>query len=525
MRLLRPSLIVFCLALLASLCIHLPIYEVLGALAKHLLASAPKPAPPSQIEFEVGPPTKSTPATPSAATLPKPKSERAEQAQKQPAKARPEPAHPTEVVKAVPVQRPPDRQAAERPLAVTQKSEDPNVPAPDHARFVADENRRVEQESVARVRDLHRDDSEPQVSTQHPQPNQNPGNADDTEAADLRDLKGSRERTPNAREAQQEPERASQPSAGKREAPAVPMPASEATPSPPAQARQEPSGPPPSTQPDTITVQDETGSFTIRKQPTGPATSGASERPSSGPPATAQAERAGQNARDGVKLNLSWSQFEQAFGSEELAQQRQAYLEQRRSRAAGNGGERQRMWKEFRAAIENYVPDVQPGTQTALNAAADPFAQYLAVVHRRIHREFAQGFLRSLPIAGGPFGDPSLHTELEIVINGDGNIHRVGIAQSSGFLPFDYGAFNAVMRSAPYGTPPRKILSGDGRVYVHWGFYRNERQCGTFNARPYILPHPPGSPKAPGPLRDDEGRPAPSVPAVSPDEGELGLRD
>jgi TonB family protein len=224
-------------------------------------------------------------------------------------------------------------------------------------------------------------------------------------------------------------------------------------------------------------------------------------------------------------LRLSFSQFEQAFGEADLKEQRDAYLEQHRSRAAGSGAERQRMWREFRAAIENYVPQVQPGRQTALNAAADPFAQYLAVVHRRIHREFADGFLRSLPLAGGPFGDPTLHAELEIVINGDGNIHRVGIAQSSGFLPFDYGAFNAVMRAAPYATPPRKILSGDGRVYVHWGFYRNERQCGTFNARPFILPHPTGSPKPSAPFRDETDHAHPHGPIVQPGDGELGLRE
>jgi TonB family protein len=215
---------------------------------------------------------------------------------------------------------------------------------------------------------------------------------------------------------------------------------------------------------------------------------------------------------------LSWSQFEHTFGAEELEAQRAAYIEQRKSTAAGHS--RQRMWKEFRAAIENFVPNVQPGSQTALNAAADPFANYLAVIHRRIHEEYAFGFLRGLPIAGGPFSDPSLHTELEIVINGDGSVHKVGVAESSGFLPFDYGAFNAVMRAAPYPQPPRKILSGDGRVYVHWGFYRNERQCGTFNARPYILPHPGGTP-APGqgPLRDDD------PPSPAPSQGSGSMSD
>ena len=167
------------------------------------------------------------------------------------------------------------------------------------------------------------------------------------------------------------------------------------------------------------------------------------------------------------------------------------------------------------------MPNVQPGTQTALNTAASPFAAYLAMIHRRIHREFAFGFLRNLPIAGGPFDDRSLNTTLEIVINADGSVHKVGIAKTSGFLPFDYGAFDAVMRAAPYPVPPRKILSGDGRVSVHWGFYRNERQCGTFNAQPFILPHPAGTPEPSCP-RDEPERDGPPA-TYEPHEGELGL--
>ena len=46
----------------------------------------------------------------------------------------------------------------------------------------------------------------------------------------------------------------------------------------------------------------------------------------------------------------------------------------------------------------------------------------------------------------------------------------------------------------------------DGRVYVHWDFYNNERQCGTFNAEPYILPMPERkAPPAPGPCATSTG--------------------
>jgi hypothetical protein len=519
-RLLRPSLIVFCLALLASLSIHLPIYEVLGSLAKILLKESPPAAQPP-VEFEIGPVSPKPPEHPpkAVARADKPDKQRAEK--RDPKKTQPSPqelAKP-KLVEAQPAPELP--RPADRPLAVTQKSEDPNQPPPDNARFIAEDNRKVEQESVARIRNMQRDDSEPVASAEErPNDEHEQGDSAASAVADQRDVKGSDERTATPTEAQTKPVAPSQPSAGSRRAEAVPRAASEATPSPPAQAPAERAPGAPAPEPDTIVVEDGVGSFTIRKQPHGGPGQAEARNQNPGQPGAVRSNRPGQTAREGANLEMSWSQFEETFGSAELQEQRAAYVEQRRSKAAG--GERQRMWREFRAAIENFVPDVQPGRQTALNAAADPFAQYLAVVHRRIHREFAFGFLRSLPLVGGPFGDPNLHTELEIVINGDGNIHRVGIAQSSGFLPFDYGAFNAVMRAAPYATPPRKILSGDGRVYVHWGFYRNERQCGTFNARPYILPHPPGSPKPQGPLRDDD--PRPRGPVVTPDEGELGLR-
>jgi hypothetical protein len=101
------------------------------------------------------------------------------------------------------------------------------------------------------------------------------------------------------------------------------------------------------------------------------------------------------------------------------------------------------------------------------------------------------------------------------VINQDGSLYQVGVIQTSGFTPYDYGAWNAVTKAAPFPEAPKKILSGDGRVYVHWDFYNNERQCGTFNAEPYILPMPDRkTPPTPGPLHDN---------GDSPSKGKLGL--
>ena len=46
---------------------------------------------------------------------------------------------------------------------------------------------------------------------------------------------------------------------------------------------------------------------------------------------------------------------------------------------------------------------------------------------------------------------------------------------------------DTVITAGPYEATPDAIRSVDGRIYLRWGFYRNWRQCGTFNVEPYIL--------------------------------------
>jgi len=76
---------------------------------------------------------------------------------------------------------------------------------------------------------------------------------------------------------------------------------------------------------------------------------------------------------------------------------------------------------------------------------------------------------------------------LEVSVNPDGSLHKVTIAKTSGKTEFDVAAVDTVISGGPYDPPPEQIRSVDGRVYLRWGFYRNWRQCGTFNVEPYIL--------------------------------------
>jgi TonB family protein len=520
---------VFAAALLASLSIHLPVYEVLGVLARAFEREKPSSMPPSSIEFEVAqldPSQREAEADkPTASTdksqdnKPKPKSEKRPEPKpdktvSKPAPKKPElkPEEPPKPVIAVPV---PDSTKIENKLAVTQKTDDPNVPPPENSRFIAEENRRVEEETIASVRSMTENDDQPSASAPRA-PDDQLGNAQEEKPAELQNVEGEDKRIPDKREAKEKPQAPSQLGQGREQDEAVAhapekggSPSQQQAPREVAAGSEKVGG-----EEQTVVIQDGTGSIRIRR--TTPGHGPGNEGGEAQKGANADAPRdAGGRVGSGTNLKLSWSTFESTFGEKELREQRDAYLEQRRTKS--RGGQREEDWKKFRAAVENFVDRVKPGNQTALNAAASPFAAYLAEMHRSIHREFAMRFLPSLPVVGGAFADPSLVTRLEIIVNNDGSLHQVGVVRTSGFTPFDYGAWNAVTRAAPFPQPPKRILSGDGRVYLRWDFYNNERQCGTFNAEPFILPNPGGEPKpSPGGPLHDRG--------TIPPDGKMGLR-
>lgn len=217
---------------------------------------------------------------------------------------------------------------------------------------------------------------------------------------------------------------------------------------------------------------------------------------------------AGGLSPGGVNLNLTPMVASKAIGEDRLWRERQADGQRRRSAHRGS-------WKtggieRWRSAIENYVPSVKPGNQTALNTAKAPFASYLNLVHNRLHPVFADRFLGSLDElpASHPLNGPELVTHLEIVLDREeGRIQRMGVAKTSGVTAFDVAALESVHKAQPFGAPPKEIVSPDGNVYFHWEFYRNPQfACSTYFAHPYILKTAPKS--APPP------EPSPSQPPV-----------
>lgn len=210
-------------------------------------------------------------------------------------------------------------------------------------------------------------------------------------------------------------------------------------------------------------------------------------RPSPQKPKGADAPSGAERERD-MKLALTGKDYEYLFGAEAKAER--ALAQKQRSTREGRHSERM---ARVRAALENFIPEVKPGNQTALNTRADPFAAFIDRMHRNIHKLWGYGALEDwdeLP-ASSPFNDETLMTKLEIVMNADGTVHKVTVVRPSRYLAFDVAAIDAVFSAGPFPEPPRQIRSGNGKIYVHWNFHRDAHQCATTGASPFILDNAP----------------------------------
>ncbi|TXD37542.1 hypothetical protein FRC98_07570 [Lujinxingia vulgaris] len=150
---------------------------------------------------------------------------------------------------------------------------------------------------------------------------------------------------------------------------------------------------------------------------------------------------------------------------------------------------------KLRASLQNFVPHIQVGNHTQVNAASAAHATMIARMHRRyIHPQWAEGFVRriesDLPV-WDPLNNLELMARLEIVIDAEkGEVVDVVRLESSGNEFFDGQAIIVAWNVTSVSPVPEEVVSHDGRVYIHWEFARGPRLCGTFGARIFKLTEP-----------------------------------
>jgi hypothetical protein len=438
--------------------------------------------------------------------------------------------------------------ATKNRIAVVQHVDEKNQKDNPNAEFIGPDANRVKEQTQARNTATDQNDKNPTPGGNHSGPTPAPGNSDESKVAQSEDRPGEADRAPN--EDTQAPEKDKPSKTASAAAPPPPSPGdkpaqpgaeqgSKASASQePAQAGQKGQSSQKELEPSPDSVAAPGGPWSVAEgRPGQQAKTARKAKKKRLPPMKGQYganDLLGLGAlgttSSGVNLNLTPQQALAAVGRDRLTKERKLDAERRKSAHRGS-------WKsvgieKWRAAIENYVPSVKPGNQTALNTARVPFAAYLNTVHNRLHPIFADSFLASLDSLPGshPMNQPDIKTHLEIVLNqDDGKVVRMGITHTSGVTAFDIAALESVMRAQPFGAPPREIVSPDGNVYFHWEFYRNPfYACSTYFAHPYILKGQPKTappsiePKVPGPWRTHEdpnagqrtGETSPTVPKL-----------
>jgi TonB family protein len=477
---------------------HRPVTEVSLWEDEPSLALTPTQDEPSETGSNEDPslPEQAKPERPS-----EPKEEPSPEKRDEPKEEPPEPEKKAEEkpVVMVPVPRPPKR------VAVRQTVKEKDQSNPD-AEFIGDEANRVAEQTQARITSTDEDTPNPTPGTHLGGPAETPGNADQTEIASADERKGVEDKpSPSASAA----ERAL---AESRRLEATPAALEKARAREQAQAGQQ-ARQARAEVPEAMTAKQ---SLTqLPKAEEAQAASLARQRKA------AQAARSATDflglgakgtTESGVNLNISPATGLAAVGQDQLRRDRENERERRKSRHRGSFASLS--LERWRSAIENYVPSVKLGNTTALNTAAVPFATYLNTIHNRLHPVFAVRFLGSLDQlpSDHAMNGAELSTNLEIVLNPEsGNVVRMGVTKTSGVTAFDVAALEAVNQSQPFGPPPKEIVSPDGRVYLHWEFYRDPYYaCSTYFARPFILKSQPQS--APG----NPGLPRP--PFVTPPE-------
>lgn len=423
--------------------------------------------------------------------------------EQKPEEKKPEPEKKEAVTPAQP--SPPQELTMPKRVAVKQVVEDDKQPDNPNAAFIADQANHVAEESQARITSADQNDAKPNPGGEHSSPDKNPGDSDESRVSQSEDRPGEKDHAPSetpasdpAKVAALNPpatEAARQRAEPAREESGAKAGSDKSRTGATAQEGQEAQAASKESEasPEAMTAQN--GGFTVP----GPrqalvdqaATKARKARPLPKRQSNGQALLGFGSAgttTNGVNLNLAPRTAVAAIGVDQLKRERLIDGERRRSAHLGS-------WhpmdpSRWKSSIENYVPSVKPGNQTALNTAKSAFAGYLNGIHNRIHPIFADSFLGSLDglPASHPMNNEQLSTEVEIILDQEsGNLVRMGVTKFSGITAFDIAALDSVKRAAPFGTPPREIVSPDGRVYLHWEFHRNQEACSTFNARPFIL--------------------------------------
>ncbi len=125
------------------------------------------------------------------------------------------------------------------------------------------------------------------------------------------------------------------------------------------------------------------------------------------------------------------------------------------------------------STTDDYLPNTQEGTQTALNTREFQFYSYFERIKDRLRMYWEpelQGRVDRIYAKGKNLGEQDLITKLNITLSKQGELSKIQIVRNSGIEDVDEAALKAFEKAAPFPNPPSGMIEKDGTVHLTWSF-------------------------------------------------------
>lgn len=126
------------------------------------------------------------------------------------------------------------------------------------------------------------------------------------------------------------------------------------------------------------------------------------------------------------------------------------------------------------ASSNDYLKDVQQGSQTLLNTKEFAYFSFYQRVRHQLEQYWEPGLrerLKAMFERGRQLAADQEHsTHLTVVMNAEGSITRILVDSTSGLIDLDRAAIDAFNKAGPFPNPPRGMIEADGTVKVEWEF-------------------------------------------------------
>jgi TonB family protein len=126
------------------------------------------------------------------------------------------------------------------------------------------------------------------------------------------------------------------------------------------------------------------------------------------------------------------------------------------------------------SASNDYLKDVETGSQTLLNTREFVYYTYYSRIRRQLEQYWTPNVRRSfmkIYKSGRKIASKRDRiTQVLITLNQEGTLVNVQVLGESGIQDLDQAAIDAFRAAAPFPNPPKGIVDPDGTIKIRWDF-------------------------------------------------------